>query len=81
MKKLATILGILAFVSMPVYATEETAQQETDIDMSGVVFVINKQPECTPIKQTVKIRRSGLVAIININGKVEIPTKTNVEKN
>jgi len=69
------LLSILLLATPIAYAEEQQAIQEVDVDCSGIALIVNKQPENTAIKQVVKVRRSGLIFVVNVNGKVELPEK------
>lgn len=73
MKKLISVLAILTLVATPVLAEEVAtqAEQATEVDQAGAVFVLNKQPKTATHKQTVKVRRSGIILIVNLDGKVQ----------
>lgn len=70
MKKLATILGILAFVSMPVYAAEETAQEEIILEANKAVIAIQKQPLNEKSNQKADVKNNWFCVVIQVNGKV-----------
>lgn len=76
MKNRVIALGLLVlFITSPVVFAEEAkevAVQETNIESSGAVAVINKQPEETGIIQKIKVRKCGLILVVNVNGKVRI---------
>lgn len=80
MKKLLILLALLSLLFLPAMASEiepaNNGVQETDIDASGVVLVVNKQPRTSENDQVVKVRRSGFVFIINCNGKVQVNDKS-----
>lgn len=84
MKKILFTLAALLMLSSTVMAEEQPIAsaideaiqadkpvQGIDIEKSGAVFVIQKQPQKETSVQYVKVSKCGLVAIININGKVK----------
>jgi len=75
-KKLIISLASILLFSSIAYA-EEIATQDVEVDMSGIALIVNKQPENTAIQQIVRVKRSGLIFIVNVNGKVELPEKEN----
>lgn len=74
MKNLFAILGIfcvLLFNSV-CYAEDTTeAVQSVNVEKSGAIFKIQKQPIAGKSTQTVNVSKSGLCVIIQINGKVK----------
>ena len=50
---------------------EEKPVQGVEIESSGAVFVLGKQPQAQTSVQYVKIKKCGLVGIILLNGKVK----------
>lgn len=71
MRKLLLTLSILLIGSV-CYAQETTeAVQSVNVEKSGAVFKIQKQPMTGKSTQTVNVSKSGLCVIIQINGKVK----------
>lgn len=84
MKRFLSVLLIgfffLTCTSVSVLANEEpntSTTQEVEIDAAGAVALFLKSPRAAETDQVIKIRRSGLVLLLAINGKV--PTKTESE--
>lgn len=74
MKNVLFILGIfsLLLVGCVSYAEETTeAVQSVNVEKSGAIFKIQKQPIAGKSSQTVNVSKSGLCVIIQINGKVK----------
>ena len=74
MKTLFSILTIFCVLSMTsvCYAEETTeAIQSVNVEKSGAVFKIQKQPMAGKSTQTVNVSKSGLCVIIQVNGKVK----------
>lgn len=74
MKNLLSILGIFCVLlfSSVCYAQDMTeAVQSVNVEKSGAVFKIQKQPMSGKSTQTVNVSKSGLCVIIQINGKVK----------
>ena len=71
MKKLVALLAVAVFAT-PVYAVEETVQQENQkVDNNGSFLGVNfvKQPEEQGGKQLVTNKKSFLFINVVINGK------------
>lgn len=72
MKKIIILISLL-FMPIITFAEEiELPKQNVDVDMAGVVFLLNKQPKTDASVQNITIRRSGLVFVGNINGKINV---------
>ena len=78
MKKIAILLvGLFLFSNLAFAEDIQLPKQDVEVDMAGAVFLLNKQPKTESNIQTIKIRRSGLVFVGNINGKVDIQKQQN----
>jgi len=77
MKKVLSILGIVSLFLGNVCFAEETAiaTQMVEVEKSGGVFAIQKQPVTSNTTQHIKVSKCGLCIIININGKVKDDVK------
>lgn len=80
MQKLFSIIAIacILLMSSVCYAKDTTeAVQSVNIEKSGAIFKIQKQPIAGKSTQTVNVSKSGLCVIIQINGKVkeDLPVK------
>lgn len=81
MKKFLIMVGLLMLCATPVLAEEgkedltvlntDKPVQGLDVEKSGAVIVLQKQPQADTSVQYVRIRKCGLVAIIHLNGKVK----------
>lgn len=67
MKKLAILLCLLV---LPCLA-EETTKQEIEIENAGGIAIIQKQPINARQFQIIKIKKSGGLLLIQINGKIK----------
>jgi hypothetical protein len=67
MKKLLLILCLLA---LPCLA-EEVTKQDIEIENAGGIAIIQKQPINANQFQVIKIKKSGGLLLIQINGKVK----------
>lgn len=74
MKNLFSILVIFCVLLMSsvCYAEDTTeAAQSVNVEKSGAVFKVQKQPMAGKSTQTVNVSKSGLCIIIQVNGKVK----------
>ncbi len=74
MKKLFLSLGIFCILTSNCFCYAETtaeATQSVNIEKSGAIFKIQKQPIAGKSTQTVNVSKSGLCIIVQINGKVK----------
>ncbi len=67
MKNFILILCALFALTSAAIAQEDT--QTANVEKSGVVFKIQKQPQESPSKQDINVSKSGLVVIVQIGGK------------
>lgn len=75
MKKVLLVLCLLA---LPCLA-EETTKQEIELENAGGIAIIQKQPINTTQLQVIKIKKSGGILLIQINGKIKDETANKVE--
>ena len=70
MKKLFVILFI-ALLGLPIFAQEETKDNEQliDVENAGGLLLFQKQPAYEKQCQVIRIKKSGGITIIQINGK------------
>lgn len=74
MKKLAFILGILFFCSQVVLADEvqlKENKQLVEVENSGGLLLFQKQPIYEKQTQIIRVKKSGGITIIQINGKIK----------
>jgi hypothetical protein len=81
-KVLSIVLGIMFFCNLPVFCEEviEPTNQPTqviEIEKSGAVAILQKQPTAENQMQVIKIKKSGGFLLIQINGKVKDSTVIN----
>lgn len=67
MKKLALLLCLL---TLPCLA-EEVTKQDIEIENAGGIAIIQKQPINARQFQIIKIKKSGGLLLIQVNGKVK----------
>ena len=67
MKNFILILCALFALTSAAIAQEDT--QTANVEKSGVVFKIQKQPQESPSKQDINVSKSGLVVIVQIGEK------------
>lgn len=75
-KVLSIVLGIMFFCNLPVFCEEviDTTNQPTqviEIEKSGAVAILQKQPTAENQMQVIRIKKSGGFLLIQINGKVK----------
>ena len=74
MKKLAFILGILFFCSQVILADEvqlKENKQLVEVENSGGLLLFQKQPIYEKQTQIIRVKKSGGITIIQINGKIK----------
>ena len=74
MEKLAFILGILFFCSQVVLADEvqlKENKQLVEVENSGGLLLFQKQPIYEKQTQIIRVKKSGGITIIQINGKIK----------
>ena len=70
MKKLVIILGLLLICGKG-YCTELQPKQLIEIENSGGVVIVQKQPSNECQMQVIKIKKSGGFLLVQINGKIK----------
>lgn len=73
MKKILSILMVLAIFSNCVLA-EETLKENTqlvEVENAGALLLIQKQPIYEKQMQVIRVKKSGAITIIQVNGKVK----------
>lgn len=70
------LLNVLVGLGMNVYAEDLTGLNEAptqviEIEKSGAVAILQKQPTTENQKQVIKVKRAGGFLLIQINGKVK----------
>lgn len=70
------LLNILVGLGMNVYAEDLTSLNEVptqviEIESSGAVAILQKQPTTENQKQVIKVKKAGGFLLIQINGKVK----------
>ena len=63
------ILTLCALFALTSAAIAQEDTQTANVEKSGVVFKIQKQPQESPSKQDINVSKSGLVVIVQIGGK------------
>lgn len=76
MKKLALLLCLL---TLPCLAEEEVTKQDIEIENAGGIAIIQKQPINARQFQIIKIKKSGGLLLIQVNGKIKDETTNKVE--
>lgn len=74
MKKLAFLLSILFFCGQVVLADEielKENKQLVEVENSGGLLLFQKQPIYEKQTQIIRIKKSGGITIIQINGKIK----------
>lgn len=70
MKNFILILFLLFALTSAAVAQEDT--QSANVEKSGLVLKLQKQPQESPSKQEINVSKSGLVFIIQIGGKKQV---------
>lgn len=70
MRNFIILLLLLFTVTSVAVAQEDT--QSANVEKSGLVFKMQKQPQKKPSKQEINVSKSGLVFIIQIGGKKQV---------
>lgn len=70
MKNFILILCVLFALTSAAVAQEDT--QTANVEKSGLVLKLQKQPQESPSKQEINVSKSGLVFIIQIGGKKQV---------
>nr|DAQ50955.1 MAG TPA: hypothetical protein [Caudoviricetes sp.] len=70
------LLNVLVGLGMNVYAEDLTSLNEAptqviEIESSGAVAILQKQPTTENQKQVIKVKRAGGFLLIQINGKIK----------
>lgn len=70
------LLNVLVGLGMNVYAEDLTSLNEAptqviEIESSGAVAILQKQPTTENQKQVIKVKKAGGFLLIQINGKVK----------
>ena len=70
------LLNVLVGLGMNVYAEDLTGLNEAptqviEIESSGAVAILQKQPTTENQKQVIKVKKAGGFLLIQINGKVK----------
>ncbi len=81
MKKLTIILSVLCLCVLSVKAGETEPKQNkqfVDVENTGGLFFFQKQPVSESQTQIIRVKKSGGITIIQINGKVKNKKKTEV---
>ncbi len=73
MKKIFSILAILLLFSNCVLAEEQLKEntQLVEVENAGAVLLIQKQPIYEKQMQVIRVKKSGAITIIQVNGKVK----------
>lgn len=72
----ASLLSLMLASGIMCYAkdltpTNEQATQSAEVEKSGAIFKIQKQPSNGITSQSIKVSKCGLCVLIQINGKVK----------
>lgn len=70
MKKLGLILGLLLICSKA-YCADIQPKQLIEIENSGGIAIVQKQPNNECQMQVIKIKKSGGFLLVQINGKIK----------
>lgn len=70
------LLNVLVGLGMNVYAEDLTSLNEAptqviEIESSGAVAILQKQPTTENQKQVIKVKKAGGFLLIQINGKIK----------
>lgn len=70
------LLNVLVGLGMNVYAEDLTSLNEVptqviEIESSGAVAILQKQPTTENQKQVIKVKKAGGFLLIQINGKIK----------
>lgn len=76
----ASLLGFIMSSGIMCYAEDLTpdngqATQSMEVEKSGAIFKIQKQPSNGITSQSIKVSKCGLCVLIQINGKVKDEVK------
>lgn len=72
MKKLVAVLSILLLSSSIVFAEElKENTQLVEVENAGAVLLIQKQPIYEKQVQIIRVKKSGAITVIQVNGKVK----------
>lgn len=72
MKKLVAVLSILLLSSSIVFAEEPKENtQLVEVENAGAVLLIQKQPIYEKQVQIIRVKKSGAITVIQVNGKVK----------
>lgn len=76
MQKFLQILFISAilFCGEIAFAGETQTTQSVEVEKSGAIVAIQKQPVTSTTVQSIKVSRCGLCIIVNVNGKIKDET-------
>lgn len=72
MKKLVAVLSIVLLSSSIVFAEEtKESEQLVEVENAGAVLLIQKQPIYEKQVQVIRVKKSGAITVIQVNGKVK----------
>lgn len=73
MKKIFSILAVLTLFTNCVFAEEQLKEntQLVEVENAGAVLLIQKQPIYEKQMQVIRVKKSGAITIIQVNGKVK----------
>lgn len=73
MNKIFSILAVLFLFVNCVFAEEQLKEntQLVEVENAGAVLLIQKQPIYEKQMQVIRVKKSGAITIIQVNGKVK----------